>query len=588
MCSLRVAAFVAAVLGLPTLGFAQAQTTIYICTPDGQVIRQLVDASGTIGTNLLYTGNRNEAFTDCVVGPDGWLYIASGASVIRINPATPPRSGSATTLSLVGSTAQSLAFNVSTLYIMTATTGLYTLTGTPGLTDPLDFPDPATALMSVGAGAGHGLAFDVFGNLVVTAGGTLQRALVNLTAPFYTNAPSILLTRTATLFGAAVNTCGEIVYADKASRTLRVRAKDGSAHRTLTSFPNTADYPVALEIDSSNNTYVMTAQSDAGASAKLWRIGGNLTNSCAAGNAALILDLSTLLSGMNKLKGLSSARALGVAVGPTDVSMTRNFTTAACHQLFDFGYHTASLSFSGCSSPFSVTIHALKTKPSDVVFSGVLGSEHTPVRYSPMGGHAVQYVFTGGPAAPFTFASELGFYAQEVLARPGIARASGHAPADPYTESVMTDFWDVGIHDAAAGTRGDDFSKRIVFNSPAPPAQADCRIEPASWEEPFLTQTPLFKRNQVVKVAFTARTSTGEPCGGGGTMHVSVARVSPPPVTLFAAQSAGNAQTGNVMSNEGDKYWFNLDTQPLGIGEFVVTVWGTTLPPTTRTFTIGQ
>ena len=71
-------------------------------------------------------------------------------------------------------------------------------------------------------------------------------------------------------------------------------------------------------------------------------------------------------------------------------------------------------------------------------------------------------------------------------------------------------------------------------------------------------------------------------------MRVSVLRTSPAPLTMQLTQSSGNAQTDNIMSNQGDRYSFNLDTTGFGTGAFQVTVWGDKIAPTTRTFAIGQ
>ena len=216
MRALRVAALVAAAIGLPSL--ASAQATGYICTPDGQVLRQTINPNGTSGgTTLWYTGTKNQEFGVCDVGPDGWLYIASASSILRLNLNSPTPDGQAPVLALLPSAVRGFAFNVTTLYINTAASGLYALNGVAGPTDPFTFPDPATPLLTAPTD-GHGLAFDILGNLVLAAGAVILRGPVNLAAPFYTTAPSPVETRSDTVFDVSVNTCGQIVYADKATR----------------------------------------------------------------------------------------------------------------------------------------------------------------------------------------------------------------------------------------------------------------------------------------------------------------------------------------------------------------------------------
>jgi hypothetical protein len=587
---LRVLLWLAPFSVIPAV--AEAQTTAYICTADAQVVRQTANpAPATGGTSVWYTGGKKASFDDCVVGPDGWLYISSGSSILRISLEVPTAPGGAAALTLLESAARGVAFNGTTLYINTASSGIQTLKGVETGSDPLSFPDPTASLFPVTPGDGHGVVFDVIGNLVLSSGATLQRAPVAFVVPFYPSPPAALLTRGGTIFGTAVNTCGETLIADKLSRSvLRVPKTSPFTPSTLASFTS-PDYPVAIEVDSNNNTYVLTAQADDGAQAKLWRLSGNLSNSCAPAAPALVVDLSTLLSGRDKLAGLKSAAALGVAVDRTDATLSLGYgpTTPGCRQLFDFGYHTVTLGFAECTSPFSISIAALKSKPTEVNFSSALGAGLEGVRYSPLGGYVVQYVLTRtGGIPPFAFSSQYGFYAQETFGTPGIARAASHGLTDPFTTSVIDDYWDVGIFDAAVGERGDDFSKRVVYNAPLPPFTADCTISPFSWEEPLHTGTPLFKMGQNIKIAFTATTTTGTPCGGGGMMHVSVVRVSPGPLTTLLVQSVGGAQTGNMMNNVGDRYSFNLDTSGYGPGTFQITVWGDRIPPANKVFVIQQ
>lgn len=592
MRALRVATFVAAALAPPWI--ASAQVTTFICTPDAQVLKQVVNPDGSSGgTSVWYSGGKTETFYGCKVGPDGWLYFTSGASVRRLDLNTPTPAGAAPIVSLLPTAGRSIAFNVTTLYANTLSSGIQTLVGVRGSSDPLSFPDPVTQLFSVSPTDGHGIAFDVPGNLILSSGSNVLKAAVNLVFPFYTNAPASVASRTSTVFDTAVNTCGEIIYADKQTRSVRRQAK-GGIESTLATFPNPADYPGGIDIDSNNNIYVLTMQSDSGAAAKMWRIAGSLSNGCAAATPTLVVDFTTLLSGMNKVKGLKSDRALAVTATPTDASLTQSFSAAQCSNLYDFGYHTVRLTFDDCTVPFSVTVDALKSKPSDVTFGGEIPVTAQHVPYSPLGGFVTQIRLNDriGPSGPLTglfgFNGQLGYFAQVIVGTPGLGRAAGDSPTAPYLENVWTDFWDVNVHDAAVGDRGPDFSKRVVFNVPLSATAADCTVKLADYGQPFNTQQPLYKVTQNVQIEFIPTTSTGEPCGGGGTIRVSVARLDPLPVTLLLAESSGNAQTMNIMSNQGNKFWFNLDTTGFGTGLFLVTFSGDTIVSTSRTFMIGQ
>jgi hypothetical protein len=587
MRALRVAAFVAAAMAPATI--ASAQMTGYICTPDGQVLKQTINPNGTSGgTTLLYTGNKNQEFGVCELFPDGWLYIASASSIIRIDPNQQTPSGGAAVVALFPSPVRGIGINVTTLYVNTATSGIYTLKAVAGATDPFTFPDLPVPFVTSSPTDGHGVVFDIIGNNVLAAGSDVLKALVNSAAPFYTTAPSPVETRTNTVFDVAVNTCGQIVYADRATRSVRRLAKDAQTSSPLESFADPADYPVAIRIDAYNNIDVLTVQSDAGDKGKYWRLSGSLANDCAAAPPSVVVDLSTLVSGTTKLKGLLSDRALGIALAPTDASLTRSFSAGQCSQLFDFGYYTLRNDFTDCSVPFTVTAAAMMSKPTEVNFSAALGTDLEGVRFSPLKGHIPQIALTrnGGPVGPLPSTAQYSLYTQEVFGTPGIARATSHDRTAPYTEAVLHDFVDVGGFDPIFGEKGNEFSKRVVYNAPLQATSLECTITPDSWGEPFNTQNPLFKRVQSIVISFIGRTATGEPCGGGGTMRISIARISPGPVQLMETVAVNG--TDNIMSNQGDKYSILVDARLLGVGTFILTASGTPLAPASRIFTIAQ
>lgn len=581
----RVLAVVAAAFSVPGVGFAQ--TKAYVCTPTAQVIEQSVNADGSAAAaQVLFTGTG--AFDDCVLGPDGWLYVANGSNILRLDPANPATAAASAVYvnpTPLPSTARGLAFNVSTLYVNTATAGIWTLAGTRGPADPLLFASSPAPLLAASAGGGHGLAFDVLGNLALASGTALRRATVATTAPHYFGTPAVLFTSTDSVGGVAVNTCGEIVFTDKATQSVRRRLKDGTISALpVVSFAGTPDYPVAIEIDARNTMFIVTAQFDDGSKGKLWRAapagGGDGLQSCASASATVLLDIRGSL-----LEGVVSSAALGVAVPRRNVSLTRSFNAATCTQVYDFGYHTVRLGFASCAVPFDVTIEALATKPSLVGFTFDATARGIP--YSPLGGDIVQYVLNApagaGDPAPYPFQAQYGFYTQQIIGMPGVARASAHAPDALFTESVMSDFWDVGILDAAGGERGDDFSKRVLFH--ARPAAASC-ASPV-FETPLQDGKPLFNSGQNIKIAFTATTQSGAACGRNGTLRVSVVRIEDGkgnPALDFVTVRSTSKKPGNVMTTQGSKYSFNLDTTGYDSGTYLITIWGDTVAPITKLF----
>jgi hypothetical protein len=154
-----------------------------------------------------------------------------------------------------------------------------------------------------------------------------------------------------------------------------------------------------------------------------------------------------------------------------------------------------------------------------------------------------------------------------------------------YPENVGDDYW-IGLIDPA-GARGDDISKRVVFNSGT--AQT-CTPSPG---EPFATGNPLFKQNQSVNIKLSVRTASGSPCNGG-LIRVSIYRDNGNgTVTFMDVRSAANSQTMNYMSNTGSgSYSFNLDTAitstPYVPGNYVATFSGNLFAPFTLHFSLTQ
>lgn len=561
--------------------------TVYVCTAAGQVLA--VDGGSGL-TSVLYS-RPAATFDDCVLGPDGRLYISSGSTVRRVAFGAPATDELVTTLP---SAARGLAFNVADLYVATAgsTTVAARVFRVPGVAELSSLPADAVPASPLG-GAGRGLVFDVEGNLVVAAG---ER--VHAFPPMYSSSGPAVWSASGspTAFaprGVAVDTCGQAIFADRSSKTIKRRTASGAV-ATISGLPfGSKDIPQYLEIDSANRLYIVTAEDDAGSNAKVWRAvlpfatAGEAACNAAASSLSLLVNLKSSLSGPGKVLGLSSAAALGIAAGPTSYSLTKAFTTSACSQLYHFGYHTVSISFTNCGAlpdgggqgTYELTLTAVKSPPSEVEFIGSFvpappGSIEG-MRYSPMGGYVVQYLLhplSGASQAPSPFLAKYSFFTQEFIATPGVARHDSVLPAAVFDESVGTEYWDLrGLGFDPAGERVNTFSKRVVYNT-------SLKVQGifGGFEEPLNTGNPLFKIGQTIKIAFKIVDSAGKPVNGGN-LRVSLVRIDDPAFPVQTVTS--NAQVDNIVAAlGGGKYVYNMLTGHLGVGTYMLTIFGDVLP----------
>jgi hypothetical protein len=589
----------AAVLLAPAA--ASAQPTLYVCTPTAQVLT----VDGTSGaTGVLYTGAGS--FHDCVLGPDGWLYIANDTNIVRVNATTGSPSPAPLNSSPLPSAARGLAFNVTTLYINTASSGVYKLVGrAPTIDgDPLRFPDPVAQAFPLTT-SGQGLAFGVKGDMAVASDSSL------LNSPFPYGGTSTLIGSGIQPFGVAVNTCKEIVFADAATNTVRRRTPTGSEAITGLAF-GTKDIPRYLEIDSANTLYVVTAENltapNAASNAKIWRASFPFATNqggCSSATKTLLVELKSKLSGPGKLVGLLSDRAMGIAVAATDYFLDQTFNSAACSKDYDFGYHSVNFTFDDCAAAFpgtasaTIRIEALKSTLSQVNFdpSVFTATPMEGMRYSAMGGFPVQYrlgVVSGTNPFPTTFRAIYHFHTNERVATPGVARYHDANPApDPrdavFNENVGDDYWEAG---SPAGETADDISKRVVFSAGLTQA---CTL---AFGEPLQTQNPLFNGVQSIPINVTATNAQNQNCSGGA-LRVSLFRytgasncdavASATGVEFLTVSSVGGAQQENIMDPAGPgKYKYNLDSAGLETGAYLLTFWGNIAEPTTKCFAYSK
>jgi hypothetical protein len=588
----------------PATALAQAPL-VYVCTPDGQVL----EVNGSAGRVIASPGG---AFDDCVVGPDGWLYISQVLTgdvapnrIVRLDPASaaPPLQLVATLPN--ASAPRGLAFNVTpatvspvnraTLFINTASSGVYTLQETGATTSPMTFPGAATPLPSSPTTPGHGLTFQVRGDMVVATGSTLR------SAPAFYTAFSTLVSN-ATPQDVTVNTCREIVYSDKASQSLKRVLNNGT--KTLVKLTKKA-FPTAVETDLGNHIYFLSAEDDSGTNAILWRAdpptSKPLAQSCDTATATPIIDFKASLNGANMIPGLLSSRAKGVAIGVSSATISHTFS-GECSFAYDFGHQVVTYAFDppcAAASGITLDVGSSKTKWADVTFTTPPFSAPPAtwgLRESSMGAFGIQFVLhaskdnndiTTLPHYLETYA----FNTQETMLSPGLARREEKDLTLPFDENITGDVWNV---DPVIGVRGISGSKHTLFNS----SLAKSCVLDAKFQEPLNSNNPLFNGPQTIFIGIGATDATGNPCDGG-TLHVSLMRCGDVGCENgpFAPQIVtSSVQQGNVMSPIGKgKYGYNLDLGPVDTSganfspvQFVITVWSDIAAPKNQLFQVSK
>jgi hypothetical protein len=575
---------------------ASAQPDLYVCTPSAQVLL----VNGTSGaTSVLYTGTGS--FYDCVLGPDGRLYIANGTSILRINTnGTGAETVNAS--SPLASAARDLAFNVTTLYVNTASTGVYKLEGTPPATDgaPLDFSAPALAFALTSSG--QGIVFDRKGKLNLASGTQIRQSA----PPYAVSAALIQSTQQSGIqpVGIAVNTCGELVFADAASQSVRRHTPNAPGnqpkHAAVSGLQFTGkDIPLFIEIASNNDMFIVTAEDLSGTNGKVWYADfsfGTSPGACSTATKTPLVELKGKTTGPDAIPSLAAQSAIGVALAATNHDLTLEFGSGAdqlCSQDYHFGYHRMRLEFTDCQAAFSggqtakIKVQALKSTLSQVSFSPALFAASTEgIRYSGMNGFITQYQYNladDSPSDPFPTPIRLIFFfnTQEPIAKPGVARG-GDGISTQYDENVGDEYWAVQTADDPAGARGDDISKRVVFNTGL---AEQCRIV---FEPPFRDGNPLYKVGQSATIALNATNiQTGQPCSGA-ELRISIVKNAGTSFDAMEVKSKGS-ETANIMSQSGaGKYIYHADLSGYPTGTYDLTVWGTITAPIPKGFTIKK
>ena len=572
-------AVAAACLLAPTLALSQpvplTPPVVYVCTAAAQVVRVTGGTSEVFATG---TG----VFDDCVLGPDGALYVANlqptnQPKIIRVDlSAGDP--GAITDVATLPSRARGLAFNVNRLYVTTEASGVQVVDFEIDVLGPL-ISLGATPAFSTAAG-GRGIAFDLFGNLDLVAGGKIWQA----TGPAYINEYSGLqddeLATLAGAYGLAMNTCREMVVADTGSRKIK-RLANGTLTDTNISFPSNYR-PLSIEIDSSNRIFMLAATNNDGKAARVMMASPNVGSgapgadwltTCGNFTVSTLAELKT--GGPGGIADLLSTEAVGIAIGQSAHSITQDFTSVDCNKTFDFGYHIYKIT-NACASDiepsFSLTVTAHKSRPADVKFApGAFPETSIPISYSPNGGFITELTLATTLEGELgqDFLAQYNYFTQQAIGNVGVAKGEilDIGPnASAYEEAVGVEAWDLGVLDIGTGERERDWSKRVSYTSATRPG---CTL--GEFEQPLLEGNPLFNSNQTLKVALKV---TGLDCSNG-TMRVSVARLNGDGTYTPATVVSNSNDVKNIMTQSGQNLSFQMNLMEL----FRDLVTGAVTPP---------
>ncbi len=559
----------AVVLLAPALASAQSTNPIvYVCTPDA-VIYKVV---GTTSTKL-YTGTGR--FDHCDVGPDGYLYVLNNTHILRLDPTSKNTASSSAEFvgPELGSDGRGAAFNASTYYINTASTGVVKVTTTPAV--PLNFANSFVSL-NTGSGAGRDLLFDVSGNLIFTRGGDVRSiAPLKYLGGTPSSDPSTPLV-TDHAFGLGLDTCRQVVYTDTTTRT--VNRIVGNTSQAISGVNlaggNQPEIPLDASFDTQGRLYLLAGPNvDGTNTVKLYRYDP----------ASAVGTQTTCASVTNKTQLFSDNKAIGIALGPNNVQVQKTFNLAHCDQKFDFGYHAVRVTFPDCANTLTntdtiFTITAVKAMPSETNFNGTFLPSTEGMQYSPMGDFVVQHLlsisgynpFAGTPPPTHPIELIYHFFTQVIIHEPGVASATSHVTTADFTTKVGTDYWEAGILDPPAGERGDTCcSKRVVFNAPTQNNNG-CTL---SFGPPLQNVQP--QRFQVGQ-NITLNVNVEGGCTGG-TLRVDINRTDTGQFVKEAVTS--NLETDNMMSPNGPSSFIYHLLNNLAPGNYRVTISGTVGAP---------
>jgi hypothetical protein len=542
--------------------------TVYVCTASAEVLKVEGNSVSTIAKG---TGE----FGDCVFGPDGNLYIANGTAVVKVDPLATAKKGQlpAPTSVVTGlaSAARGLAFNGNTLYINTASNGVYSFSG-----------NTLTQVFGAGTGQGQGIVFEITGTLAAATGTSIRRSSFDYVNRVY-QAPASASVSPATPAGIAVNTCGDVVFADTTSGQVKSLLKGGLSGlgTDVVSFAGTG-VPVNVEIDMSNRAFILVGDDAAGLNARVVRVDPNIGTDT-TGQAYI-----TTCNSFNApvaLPDLKVKNAVGLALGPSAHRLT--WSVDGLTHAFDFGYYQLQYNFTATPAT-TMFVTAYKVPQPWVRFSNTFPVANAQaIATSPLGGLAAEWVLQGeNLVSPFpTFTGTYSYFTQDLLGHMGIGRSATDTVASNggvYTQDVAHDFWDLGAaFDPRSGETGDGWSKRVLYNAPI---SGGCHI--TSYGQPFNSQNPLFNNPQTIPISIQTSGCNGK------TIRISIVRTNKNNEEQIVHS---NSQTDNFMQNNGGgKFSFVLDAGYLDTleanvtpAEFLMTFWGD-VATQSKTFSIKK
>jgi hypothetical protein len=641
---------------------AQTAFPVYVSTGAGQQILAIDGNSGAV------TGvcNISPAVPeDVVIGPDGNLYVAdtSGNKIYRVTtpiavPASPAGLCTATPIydqsltpnsctNIAGQTNQAcptgpegpsfLRISTLDLYFNThgvGTSGVWKIPCAANAPDSIKCPSstpPAVQVLSnTSIVSGEGVDFDIFGKLLAVdqAGNKVLRACLASATGCSPSPVAVISAGLSAPVGLALNTCGDILVASGNSIRRYSDTSPTATFQDSLSFSGN-NTPRFLEVDSSNRLFVITASDESGKGGTFWRFDpppasgnppSNPLRSCALPSftAKVAVPIKT-----NLAAGIATTNALGLGLSASNASITASFDVPtqqhpfANTNTYDFGaQHTFTVTCNKVSSPFDLTVTAVKSQPTDTANAEVIFNTPFPqtrnlqcpvvidqpqcLHYGGQHGFCTQYVETSSDnvdnhcavsqSGQFTFF--VTFAAAESIGSPGGAHTLGQNTTDPFNECQSKDFYDALAAADPVRMSGSN-SKHVVFNANQSGGTITLNSPISSCQSPT-NCNPQFNVGQNINVKFTLLQGTSPITDA--TEQLSIERVShtpkggqPIPEDPPVPQTVISTKASNVLNffnpNNSGQYSYNDDSSafdklPKGTtAVYQYTIWGNGAPP---------
>ncbi len=604
-------------------------------------------ATGQV-TVLLTDGS--SVFGDIAFGPDGLLYFTDtlGNRVFRLDPKITTTTAATLVADIPSGTPTGLSFSSSNgtnngdLYV-NSSTGVWKIAGIASSVSPVAPPITLTSPVisfSPAITAG-GNAFDVFSE-APTIPGTPSSEVETLVIVDQTNnqilqsAPPFTSTSTKSLTsvpsagpGIFANFCGDLLVASGTTiRRLSLSFSLVNGTLTVTVTPSTfvnfgkSNAVRYFEVTADNTVFAATFSNGAGGI--VWRVDPDSTTgvpSCSATPSfAQLVSLKTALLAKTP-PDLASDIANGVALPPTSISVTQNFSAGTnVVGNYNFGLHKLSVTYKQVLASFSQTFTAVRSRPADISFTGTQFPSNTvPIHFSPFGGFAIQYATSsaGAPVAVTQYAAstpgthdaiqfKVSYSTQDFLLDPGVGHASGDtlltSPTTPvaYTDDVTHDFW---FADQTDGGATDGFgSAYVAFNEGLNPLNVNAAF---SLKNPVAscgttatpTCNPQFNLGQSVRFAFNLTLNGAFVSNAIARLSITKVQVNPDGtiqiLQTIAVSSTNNKNIDNFFSIGNNLYTYDWDSSVAatsaggpGPGLYLATMFSDSFSPQTVFLTL--